>query len=76
LALIPGLGHLYLGQRRKALLFFVGSGLLEFFGFDADLTFIGALLGIPLEVGGLSLYVFSIIDAYRSARALQPTLAP
>jgi hypothetical protein len=71
LAIFPGLGHLYLRQPRKALLFFLGSGALEFFGFDLDLTGLGALLGIPLEVGGLSLYFYSIYDAYHSARALQ-----
>jgi hypothetical protein len=70
LALVPGLGHLYLGQHKKALLFFVGSGALEFIGFDFDLTVLGALVGVPLELGGLSLYAYSIVDAYHTARAL------
>ena len=72
LALVPGLGHLYLGQYKKALVFFVGTGLLEFLGFDLDLTAIGAALGVPLELGAFGLYLFSIVDAYRSAQPQTP----
>jgi hypothetical protein len=46
-------------------------GGLEFFGFDLDLSFIGALIGVPLEIGGGSLWLFSIVDAYRTARRLE-----
>src|SRR5258708_39360096 len=51
LAIVPGLGHLYLGQWRKAAGFAPGTGMLEVFGFDLDLTAIGALLRGPTEVG-------------------------
>jgi len=61
LAVVPGLGHFYL----------VGVGGLEFFGFDLDLSVIGALIGVPLEIGGGSLWLFSILDAYRTARRLE-----
>lgn len=70
LAVVPGLGHVYLGQYGKGLGFFVGTGALQFFGFDLDLTAIGAVLGIPMELGGVGLWLFSIFDAHRTARRL------
>jgi hypothetical protein len=70
LAIVPGLGHLYLGQYAKSAGFFVASGMLEVFGFDLDLTAIGALIGVPMEVGGFGLWLYSIFDAYHSARRL------
>jgi hypothetical protein len=71
LAVVPGLGHFYLGQNKKGIAYLVGVGGLEFFGLDLDLSIIGALIGVPLEIGGGSLWVFSIVDAYRSARRLE-----
>jgi TM2 domain-containing membrane protein YozV len=71
LAVIPGLGHFYLGENKKGVAYLVGIGGLEFFGIDLDLTFIGAVLGVPMEVGGGTLWVFSIVDAYRSARRME-----
>jgi TM2 domain-containing membrane protein YozV len=71
LALVPGLGHFYLGENKKGVAFLVGIGGLEFFGLDLDLSIIGALIGVPLEVGGGSLWIFSIIDAYRTARRME-----
>lgn len=71
LAIVPGLGHLYLGHRMKALGFLVGIGGLQFFGFDLDLTVIGAALGVPMELGGGTLWVYSIVDAYRTAKAME-----
>jgi hypothetical protein len=70
LAIVPGLGHVYLGQWRKAFAFMGAAGLLEFFGFDLDLTAIGALLGVPMEVGGVGLWLYSIFDAYQTAKRL------
>jgi TM2 domain-containing membrane protein YozV len=71
LAVVPGLGHFYLGENKKGIAYLIGVGALEFFGFDLDLSIIGALFGVPLEIGGGSLWVFSIVDAYRTARRLE-----
>jgi TM2 domain-containing membrane protein YozV len=71
LAVVPGLGHFYLGENKKGIAYLVGIGGLEFFGFDLDLSFIGALIGVPIEIGGGSLWLFSIVDAYRTARRLE-----
>ena len=71
LAVVPGLGHFYLGANKKGVAYLVGIGGLEFFGLDLDLSIIGALIGVPLEVGGGSLWVFSIVDAYRSGRRIE-----
>jgi TM2 domain-containing membrane protein YozV len=71
LAVVPGLGHFYLGENKKGIAYLIGVGGLEFLGFDLDLSFIGALIGVPLEIGGGSLWLFSIMDAYRTARRLE-----
>jgi TM2 domain-containing membrane protein YozV len=71
LAVVPGLGHFYLGENKKGIAYLIGIGGLEFFGVDLDLTVIGALIGVPLEVGGGTLWLFSIVDAYRSAKRLE-----
>ena len=71
LAVVPGLGHFYLGENKKGVAYLLGIGGLEFFGLDLDLTMIGALIGVPLEVGGGTLWLFSIVDAYRSAKRLE-----
>jgi hypothetical protein len=69
LAVVPGLGHLYVGHWPKALGYLAGLGGAEFVGADLDLTGIGALVGVPTELGGFALWAFSIVDAYRAARA-------
>ena len=71
LAVIPGMGHLYLGHNMKALGFFAGIAGLQFFGFDLDLSVIGAALGVPMELGGGTLWVYSIVDAYRTAKQME-----
>jgi TM2 domain-containing membrane protein YozV len=71
LAVVPGLGHFYLGENKKGVAYLIGIGGLEFFGLDLDLSVIGALIGVPLEVGGGTLWLFSIVDAYRSALRMQ-----
>jgi TM2 domain-containing membrane protein YozV len=71
LAVVPGLGHFYLGENKKGVAYLIGIGGLEFFGLDLDLTVIGALIGVPLEVGGGTLWLFSIVDAFRSAKRLE-----
>lgn len=71
LAVVPGLGHFYLGDNKKGIAYLLGIGGLEFFGIDLDLTFIGALIGVPINAGGGTLWVFSIVDAYRTARRME-----
>jgi hypothetical protein len=68
LAIIPGVGHLYVGDYAKGAGFMATTGLMQFVGFDLDLTAIGALAGVPIELGGVGVWLFSIYDAYRSAR--------
>jgi hypothetical protein len=71
LALVPGLGHFYLGHNMKGLAYLLGVVGLQFFGFDLDLSIIGAAVGVPMELGGGTLWVFSIIDAYRTAKNME-----
>lgn len=71
LAIVPGLGHIYLGEWRKAAGIIGAAGVLEFLGFDFDLTWVGALIGVPMEVGGVGLWLYSIFDAYHSAKRLR-----
>jgi hypothetical protein len=75
LAVIPGCGHFYLGHNKKGIGFLLGIGGLQFFGFDLDLTVIGAALGVPLELGGGTLWIYSIVDAYRTARHMEADAA-
>jgi len=44
---------------------------MEFVGVDLDLSVIGGLIGVPLGVGGIGLYAFQIIDAYREAKRIE-----
>jgi len=71
LAIIPGLGHFYLGHNVKGIAYLVGVLGLQFFGLDLDLTVVGAAIGVPMELGGGGLWVFSIVDAYRTAKSMQ-----
>ena len=71
LAVIPGMGHLYLGHNMKGLFFLLACGGLEFVGFDLDLSVVGGLLGVPLGAGGIGLYAYQIYDAYREAKKIE-----
>jgi len=68
LSVIPGLGHIYLGHWKKGLVYMALAGGLEFFGFDLDLTGIGAAVGIPLELGGFGIWIHAAWDAYHMAK--------
>jgi len=70
LAVVPGLGHFYLGHNAKGIAYMAGVLGLQFFGFDLDLTVIGAAVGVPMELGGGGLWLFSIVDAYRTAKSM------
>ena len=68
LAVVPGCGHFYLGHNKKGIGFLIGIGGLEVFGLPLDATVIGAALGIPMELSGGALWLYSIVDAYRTAQ--------
>ena len=67
-AFMPGLGQIYAGHHLRGLGYLVGTLGLEFFGFDLDLTAVGAMIGIPMELGGAGLWLHGILDAYRLAK--------
>lgn len=73
LAVIPGMGHFYLGQPLKGFAYLLGVGGLQFFGFDLDLSVIGLAFGVPMELGGGALWVYGIVDAYRTAKHMEAT---
>ncbi len=68
LSIIPGLGHWYAGAPLRGLAFFAGIVAPIVVGAELDLTVVGAILGIPLDIGGLALWVYCAVDAYRTAR--------
>ena len=70
-ALVPGLGHIYLGQYPKGLVYLAGASGLTFFGFDLDLTVIGAALGVPMELGALGLWAHGVWSAYQTGRQME-----
>ncbi|MBJ7601377.1 MAG: hypothetical protein DLM67_14555 [Candidatus Nephthysia bennettiae] len=74
-ALIPGLGHIYLGQYPKGLLYLAGASGLTFLGFDLDLTMIGAAVGVPMELGAIGLWLHGVMDAYKTAQRLESDLS-
>ncbi|TAN32554.1 hypothetical protein EPN29_07960 [bacterium] len=71
LAIIPGCGHFYLGHNLKGIAYLLGIGGLQFFGLDLDLSVIGLAVGVPMELGGGTLWVYSIVDAYRTAKQME-----
>lgn len=79
--IFPGLGQLYNGERGKAALFALGA-LLTGFGplspLDIDIDLgdpTAGLLGILLaSVPFLVIAAWSVVDAYRAARATQQQL--
>ncbi|HYM49607.1 MAG TPA: zinc ribbon domain-containing protein [Candidatus Limnocylindrales bacterium] len=67
LSIIPGLGHLYAGTPLRGLAFLVGVLGPEVIGTELDLTVIGDVIGVPLNLGGIALWAFCALDAYRTA---------
>jgi hypothetical protein len=68
LSIIPGLGHWYAGAPMKGLAFFAAIIGPLVLGTELDLTVVGSVAGIPLDIGGLGLWAFCVYDAYRTAR--------
>ena len=71
LSLVPGLGHIYLGRYPKGFAYLAAAGALEVFGFDLDLTAVGAVVGVPMGLGGVGLWIYCIVDAYRIGKSMQ-----
>jgi hypothetical protein len=64
-ALIPGAGHVLLGQPQRGLRFLFYMAILGWVSvklMPADATFIGR------HIGGIFIYGLSILDAYKTAR--------
>jgi hypothetical protein len=68
LGVVPGLGHLYAGHKVRALAVCSAFFAAVFLGTDLDLTVVGATVGVPLDAGGFGIWLFSIWDAYWTAR--------
>lgn len=68
LGMVPGLGHLYAGHRVKAVAIFCGFVAALVVGTDLDVTMVGAVAGVPIDAGGLGLWLFSMWDAYWTVR--------
>lgn len=68
-AVVPGLGHIYLGHYKKGLFYLVAAGGLEFLGFDLDLSVVGAAVGVPMGLGGFGLWAHGVYDAWKLANA-------
>jgi hypothetical protein len=71
LAVVPGCGHFYLGHNLKGVGFLVGIVGFQLFDFGLDASVIGLSLGVPLELGPGALYLFSIVDAFRTAKQME-----
>lgn len=68
--LFPGLGHLYIGKYVDAVVFIIGAGVLWYALFlRGYFLMMSANPRYHLVLGALvSVYLFSIIDAYRKAK--------
>ncbi len=71
LALIPGCGHFYLGHNLEGLALLLGISGFQLLDLGFDVTGIGAFVGVPLELGPAGLWVYSIVDAYRTAKQME-----
>jgi hypothetical protein len=75
LSIVPGLGHVYAGSPMRGLAFFAGVIGPEVLGTELDLTMIGDVIGVPLNLGGIGLWALCALDAYRTARHRNAILA-
>ena len=73
LSIIPGLGHWYARAPLRGIAFFVAIVAPLVIGTDLDLTGIGLPLGIPMDMGGLGLWAYCAVDAYRTAKRTTDT---
>ncbi len=68
LSIIPGLGHWYARSPTRGLAFFVAIVGPLVLGTELDLSVVGAVVGVPLDIGGLALWAYCALDAYRTAK--------
>src|SRR5437764_10409153 len=59
LAVLPGLGHFYLGHNIKGFAYLVCRLLLEKKKFDINMTVLAAATVVPLQLGGAGLRLVS-----------------
>jgi TM2 domain-containing membrane protein YozV len=74
LAIVPGCGHFYLGHNMKGVAFLIGIGGFQLIDLGLDLSVIGLAVGVPLELGPGALWLYSIVDAYRTAKHMEATV--
>lgn len=70
LSIIPGLGHWYARAPMRGLAFFCAIVGPLVVGTELDLSVIGLPLGIPMDIGGLGLWAYCAMDAYRTAKRI------
>ena len=70
LSIVRGLGHWYAHAPMRGLAFFVAIVGPLVLGTELDLSVIGLPLGIPMDLGGLGLWAYCAVDAYRTARRI------
>jgi hypothetical protein len=70
LSIVPGLGHWYAHAPMRGLAFFVAIVGPLVLGTELDLSVIGLPLGIPMDLGGIGLWAYCAVDAYRTARRI------
>ncbi len=68
LSIIPGLGHWYARSPLRGLAFFAAIVGPIVLGAELDLSVVGAVVGVPLDMGGLALWAYCALDAYRTAK--------
>lgn len=68
LSIIPGLGHWYARSPMRGLAFFAAIVGPLVVGTELDLSVVGAIVGVPLDIGGLGLWAYCAFDAYRTAK--------
>lgn len=68
LSIVPGLGHWYARSPMRGLAFFAAIVGPLVVGTELDLSVIGAVVGVPLDVGGFALWGYCAFDAYRTAK--------
>lgn len=70
LSIIPGLGHWYARAPLRGLAFFAAIVGPLVLGTELDLSVVGLPLGIPMDMGGLGLWAYCAVDAYRTAKRI------
>src|SRR2546426_12455114 len=68
LAIVPGLGHFYLGHNLRGFGFLLGIGGFQLFEPGPDASGIGLSVGGPIVPGPGAVWVLRIVDALRTPK--------